>query len=228
MGRFTLINVTMTKASSSQDRRPLSFKEELANSISHGLGLLKAIVFLVVLLLSASRLGRSNFLVGVSVFGGTMIALYLASTLYHSLTHQRAKQFFRLMDHSAIFLLIAGTYTPFALGVLHGPWGWALLIIVWILATIGIVIKAIYGTNRSWISMVLYLLMGWLALIAVKPILLLIPLPGILLIFVGGIFYTSGLAFFAAPRLRYAHFIWHLFVMAGTTCHFFAVLWYAA
>ena len=212
----------------SRKRRSLSFEEELANSISHGLGLLLAIVFFIVLLLSASRMGGNHFLVGASVFGGTMILLYLASTLYHSLTHQRAKHFFRLLDHSAIFLLIAGTYTPFAVGVLRGPWGWTLLTIVWILAAIGIALKTVCGTNHSWISIVLYILMGWLAVVAVKPIFLLVPLPGILLILIGGIFYTSGLAFFAAPRLRYGHFIWHLFVMGGTTCHFFAVLWYAA
>jgi hemolysin III len=212
----------------SQKRRSLSFEEELANSISHGLGLVLSIVFLIALLSSASRIGGSDFLVGVSVFGATMILLYLASTLYHSLTHQRAKRFFRILDHSAIFLLIAGTYTPFAVGVLRGPWGWTLLTIVWILAVIGIALKATFGTNHSWISIVLYLLMGWLALVAVKPILQLVPVPGIFLILIGGLFYTSGLAFFAARRLRYGHFIWHLFVMAGTTCHFFAVLWYAA
>lgn len=212
----------------SRKRRSPSFEEEIANSISHGLGLLLAIAFLIVLLLSASRMGGNHFLVGVSVFGGTMILLYLASTLYHSLTHQRAKHIFRLLDHSAIFLLIAGTYTPFAVGVLRGPWGWTLLTIVWILAVIGVALKVVFGTNHSWISIVLYLLMGWLAVVAVKPIFLLVPLPGILLILVGGLFYTSGLVFFAAPHRRYAHFIWHLFVMAGTTCHFLAVLWYAA
>jgi hemolysin III len=221
------MNLSITDLPSPK-RRSLSSEEELANSISHGLGLLLAIVFLIVLLLSAPRMGGNHFLVGVTVFGGTMILLYLASTLYHSLTHQRAKHFFRLLDHSAIFLLIAGTYTPFAVGVLRGPWGWTLLTIVWILAVIGIALKTVFGTNHSWISIVLYLLMGWLAVVAVKPIFLLVPLPGILLILIGGIFYTSGLAFFAAPRLRYGHFIWHLFVMGGTTCHFFAVLWYAA
>ncbi len=208
--------------------RRISFEEEIANSLSHGFGLLMAIAFLAVLVLSAIRLGSLRFLVGTSVFGGTMVVLYLASTLYHSLTHARAKRFFRLLDHSAIFLLIAGTYTPFAVGVLRGPWGWTLLTIVWILAVLGIVMKAVFGTDHSWISMVLYLLMGWLAIVAVKPILLLVPLPGVLWILAGGIAYTSGLAFFAARRLRYAHFIWHLFVIAGTTCHFFAVLWYAA
>jgi hemolysin III len=202
--------------------------EELANSISHGLGLLLALGMVPVLLLSAMRIGSIHFMVGASVFGATVVLLYLASTLYHSVKHERAKHFFRLFDHSAIFLLIAGTYTPFALGVLRGPWGWTLLTIVWFLAVVGITTKALVGLRYSWISMTLYLLMGWLAVVAIKPILLLVPLPGILLILAGGIAYTSGLAFLVAPRVRYAHFIWHLFVVVGTTCHFFAVLWYAA
>jgi hemolysin III len=180
-----------------------------------------------VLLSSAIRISGFRFLIGSSVFGGTMVLVYLASTLYHSLTHKRAKHFFRLLDHSAVFLLIAGTYTPFALGILRGAWGWTLLTIIWSLAAIGITMKVIVGTRYSWISIVLYLVMGWLAVVAVKPILELVPLPGILWILAGGIAYTGGLAFFAAPRLRYGHFIWHLFVIVGTTCHFFAVLWYA-
>jgi hemolysin III len=206
----------------------ISFGEEIANSISHGLGLLLAIAVMPVLVLSAMRVGSIHFIVGTSVFGGTMVLLYLASTLYHSLTHEGAKRFFRLLDHSAIFLLIAGTYTPFTLGVLRGPWGWTILVIVWGLAVVGITMKAIVGTRHSWISIVLYLLMGWLAVVAVKPMFQLVPLPGIVWILAGGIAYTGGLAFFAAPRLRYGHFIWHLFVITGTTCHFFAVLWYAA
>ncbi|PWT87218.1 MAG: hemolysin D [Blastocatellia bacterium] len=208
--------------------RTISFEEEIANSISHGLGFLLAIGFLSVLMISALRGGGTRFLFGTTVFGGTMVILYLSSTLYHSLTHERAKRFFRLLDHSAIFLLIAGTYTPFALGVLRGPWGSTILVIVWFLAVVGITMKAIVGTHHSWISIVLYLVMGWLAIVAVKPILTLVPLPGVLWILAGGIAYTSGLAFFVAPRLRYGHFIWHLFVIAGTTCHFFAVLWYSA
>lgn len=206
----------------------LSFEQERANSISHGLGLLLALAMVPILVLSAMRTGSVRFLIGVSVFGATVILLYLASTLYHSLMHERAKHFFRLFDHSAIFLLIAGTYTPFALGVLRGPWGWTLLTIVWVLAVVGIATKVIVGVRYSWISMTLYLLMGWLAVVAVKPILVHVPLPGILLILAGGIAYTGGLAFLASKRMRYGHFIWHLFVIAGTTCHFFAVLWYAA
>ena len=203
-------------------------KEEIANSISHGLGLVLALVAVPVLVLSAMRAGDVRFLIGVSVFGATMVLLYLASTLYHSVTHEAAKHWFRLFDHTAIFLLIAGSYTPFALGVLRGPWGWSMLAAVWTLAIVGITLKIIARTRHSRISIVLYVLMGWLAVVATKPILELIPLPGILLILAGGIAYTGGLAFFAAHRIRYNHFIWHLFVIAGTVCHFFAVLWYAA
>ena len=203
-------------------------KEEIANSISHGLGLLAAIVAAPILVVSAMRAGNTRFLIGVSVFGATMVLLYLASTLYHSLTHEAAKQLFRLIDHTAIFLLIAGTYTPFTLGVLRGPWGYSLLAAVWTLAIAGITLKMITRTRNSRISIALYVIMGWLAVVAIKPILTLVPVPGILLIVAGGIAYTGGLAFFAAHRLRYNHFIWHLFVIAGTVCHFFAVLWYAA
>jgi hemolysin III len=208
--------------------RPLTFAEEIANGISHGVGLLLALVAIPFLLLPAIEAGRIRFIVGVSVFGATVILLYLASTLYHSITHEAAKSLFRLFDHTAIFLLIAGSYTPFALGVLRGPWGWSLLAAVWTLAIVGITLKIRKRTRHSRISIVLYVIMGWLAIVAVKPILALVPLPGIILILAGGIAYTGGLAFFAAHRLRYSHFIWHLFVIAGTTCHFFAVLWYAA
>jgi len=212
----------------STEHRPHHFGEEIANSISHGLGLILAIAGVPFLMISAMRVGSVGFIVGASVFGGTMVLLYLASTLYHSLTHEAAKRVFRLFDHCAIFVLIAGTYTPFALGVLRGAWGWTLLIIVWLLAITGIAVKAIRGTHHSWHTIALYVLMGWLAVVATKPILALVPLPGILLILAGGIAYTGGLAFFAAQRLRYNHLIWHLFVIAGTICHFFAVLWYAA
>ena len=178
------------------------------------------------LVLTAAEVGSTRFTIGAAVFGATIIILYLASTLYHSLTHVRAKQFFRHVDHCAIFLLIAGSYTPLKLGVLRGPWGWTLLTIIWALAVAGIAMKVVAGHRHWWLSMVLYLVMGWLAIVAVKPILTLVPLPGILLILAGGVAYSGGLAFFAAHRLRYNHFIWHLFVMAGAVCHYLAVLWY--
>jgi hemolysin III len=205
-----------------------SIHEEIANGISHGLALIFALVALPFLVLSASRAGSTGFTIGAAVFGVTMVVLYLASTLYHALTHERAKHIFRQIDHCAVFLLIAGSYTPFTLGVLRGPWGWTLLAIVWALAVAGILIKVFTGTRYWWLLMSLYLGMGWLAIIAIKPILALVPPAGIGLILAGGIAYSGGLAFFAAHRIRYHHFIWHLFVIAGTTCHYLAVLWYGA
>jgi hemolysin III len=207
--------------------RPLSSREEFANGISHALGLIAALAAVPVLVVTAARAGSASYVVGASIFAGTLVTLYLASTLYHSLTHQGAKRLFRIVDHGAIFLLIAGTYTPFTLGVLRGPWGWTLLALVWSLAVVGLTLKVFKGTRHSWFSIGLYLAMGWLALIAIKPIWLHVPLPGILWLLAGGLAYTGGLGFFAAHRLRYNHFVWHLFVIAGTTCHFFAVLWYA-
>lgn len=205
-----------------------AIREEIANSISHGLGLVLALIAVPILLVAAVRGGSVHFIVGASVFGGTMILLYLASTLYHSMTHEVAKEICRVFDHTAIFLLIAGSYTPFSLGVLRGPWGWSLLAVIWTLAIVGITLKIRKRTRHSRITIVLYVIMGWLAIVAVKPMVMLIPVPGLFLIFAGGIAYTGGLAFFAAQRIRYNHFIWHLFVIAGTTCHFFAVLWYAS
>jgi len=222
----TVSVLTMTK--SHQTRKHFRLPdEEVANSISHGLGLVAAVAAVPVLLLTAVRDGNTSQLIGVSVFAGSMVLLYLASTLYHSVSHGPAKRIFRLLDHSAIFLLIAGTYTPFTLGVLRGSWGWTLLALVWSLAIIGLTMKVVFGTRHSWVSISLYMAMGWLALIAVRPIWLQVPLQGILLILAGGVAYTAGVGFFAAHRLRYNHFIWHLFVLLGTTCHFFAVLWYA-
>jgi hemolysin III len=200
--------------------------EEIANSLSHGAGLGLAIAATPILITAAVRSGTAWNTVGVSVFAGSMIALYLASTLYHALRHDRAKRFFRVLDHSAIFILIAGTYTPFTLGVLRGPWGWTLFGLVWGLAAIGLVKKAIFGARFVWLSVTLYLIMGWLVLIAGPQVWQRVPLMGLAWILAGGLAYTGGVFFFAARR-RYAHFAWHLFVIAGTACHFFAVLWYS-
>jgi hemolysin III len=154
--------------------------------------------------------------------------LYLASVLYHALPPNRAKRVFEVLDHGAIFLLIAGTYTPFTLGVLHGAWGWSLLGLVWSLALGGVLLKAISGVRYPRFSVGLYLAMGWVVLIAVKPLWLLMPAEGLFWLLSGGIAYTVGVAFFAAERVRYSHFVWHLFVLAGTACHSIAVLRYAA
>jgi hemolysin III len=212
----------------SYSRREPSQAEEMANSISHGLGLVASLAAAPILVITAMKAGGPAASFGVAVFAVTMIGLYLASTLYHALPETRGKGFFRILDHAAIFLLIAGTYTPFTLGVLRGPWGWLLLGLIWTMAIIGLILKAVPATRYSRVSIVLYVVMGWLAVIAARPILSQVPLPGILLIVAGGLAYTGGLVFFGMHRLRFHHFIWHLFVLAGTICHFFAVLWYSA
>jgi hemolysin III len=202
--------------------------EEIANSVSHGVGLLAAIAATSVLIVAAVNRGDPAGIVGASVFAAAVALLYLTSTLYHALPANRAKQIFRVLDHGAIFLLIAGTYTSFTLGVLYGTWGWVLFGLVWGLCLAGMIFKAISGTRYPIPSTCLYLAMGWLVLIAVKPLWLLVPSWGLFWLLAGGISYTVGVAFFAATRLRYSHFVWHVFIMAGTACHFIAVLWYAA
>lgn len=219
--------LNMTEAFAKEERRPTA-GEEIANSISHGIGLVLAIVATPILIIAALRYGTARNTIGVSVFAASMLTLYLASTLYHALTHDRAKRVFRMLDHSAIFLLIAGTYTPFTLGILRGPWGWTLLGLIWTLAAVGLAMKAVLRARYNWLSVILYLVMGWLVVIASPQVLRVMPLSGLAWLVAGGIAYTAGVGFYAAHRVRYAHFAWHLFVLAGTTCHFFAVLWYSA
>ena len=210
-------------------QREPSREEEIANSVSHGIGLVAALVATPFLILHAVHRGETGFIVGASIFAATMVLLYLFSTLYHALPSGKAKRVFRLIEHSAIFLLIAGTYTPFTLGVLQGAWGWTLLGLVWGLAIIGVTLKLFDRMSHPVVSTGLYLLMGWLILIAIEPLTARIPTAGLFWLVAGGVAYTAGVIFFAADgRLRYGHFIWHLFVMAGTTCHYFAVLGYAA
>ncbi|MCG5534493.1 PAQR family membrane homeostasis protein TrhA [Ectothiorhodospira mobilis] len=210
--------------------RPYTRGEELANTFSHGLALLAALAGIPFLLLEAVDTGSAGFVVGVAIFSATMVLLYLASTLYHAVPPVgRAKRVFRVLDHSAIFLLIAGTYTPFTLGILGGPWGWTLFGLVWTLAGLGVLLKSFNGIPHPVLSTGLYLLMGWLVLIAIVPLYRLMPMPGLLWLLAGGLAYTGGVVFFALDRyLPYGHFVWHLFVMAGTVCHYFAVLWYGA
>ena len=203
--------------------------EEIANSISHGLGLLAALVGTPLLIVHAVRRADAAFVVGVSIFCASCILLYLASLLYHSLPSGKGKRVFHVLDHSAIYLLIAGTYTPFTLGVLRGSWGWTLFGLVWGLAIIGVVLNAVARKSHPILSTGLYLLMGWLIVIAVNPMLTRVPLSGLLWLVAGGLCYTVGVVFYATDsRLHYGHFIWHLFVLAGTVCHFFAIYWYVA
>src|ERR1700704_3756352 len=193
---------SMMEGIAKEERRP-SLGEEIANSISHGIGLVLALVATPILIIAALRYGSAWNMVGVSVFAASMVTLYLSSTLYHALTNDRAKQVFRMFDHCAIFLLIAGTYTPFTLGVLRGPWGWTLLGLIWTLAAIGLTMKIVWRARYSWLSVILYLVMGWLVVIAAPQILRVMPLSGLAWLAGGGIAYTAGVGFFAAPRVRY-------------------------
>jgi hemolysin III len=207
--------------------RQQSLGEEIANSISHGVGFLGALIITPVLIIAAVPSGAAG-IVGASIFGATMMMLYLSSTLYHAFPHSRTKRVFQIFDHGAIFLLIAGTYTPFTLSVLQGTWGWTLFSIVWSLATFGVVLKSVGGAGTNRLSIALYLGMGWLAVLAVKPLWNSLPGWGIFWLLAGGVMYTAGVLFFVYDhRIRYSHFIWHLFVLAGTACHVVAILGYA-
>lgn len=216
---------SMTTAS--RARRP-TFGEELANSLSHGLGLLLAIAGLPILVVHAEHRDSVSAVVGAAIFGSSAILLYLASTLYHAIPQQRIKDIFRLLDHAAIFLLIAGTYTPITLGVLHGGWGWTLFGLIWGLALAGLIFKALVGVRFPRLSTLLYVAMGWVVVIAIRPLWLHMAAGGLLWLAAGGLAYSLGVVFFVLDeKIRYSHFIWHLFVLAGTACHFFAVLFYA-
>lgn len=209
--------------------RDQTLGEEIANTISHSVGLGAAIVGTPLLIVHAVQQGSAGYIVGSAIFAATMIALYLASSLYHSFQPGRLKHIFRIIDHSAVYLLIAGTYTPFTLGVLYGAWGWTLLILIWVLALTGVALKVLRRMTHPVISTVLYLLMGWLIIVAIDPLYERLPTAGLFWLVAGGLAYTLGTIFFVADsRLRYGHFIWHWFVLAGTTCHYFAVYWYAA
>ena len=207
--------------------RPQSFGEEIANSVSHGLGLLAALAALPVLVIAAYQRGGATAVVGASVFAGAVVLMYLTSTLFHALPQCRGKRVFQILDHSAIYVLIAGTYTPFLLGVLRGATGWTLFGLVWGIAVIGTVLKSFGGVRYTKISTWAYLAMGWLILIAADTAWALVPKWGIFWLFAGGVAYTAGAVFFMAERIRYFHFVWHLFEVAGTACHFIAVLRYA-
>ena len=207
--------------------QPLSAGEEIANAVTHGVGLLASLVAFPLLILAAVARGDSWYVVGCSVFGATLVALYAASTLYHAVPHGRAKRTLRVVDHAAIYLLIAGTYTPFTLGVLRGAWGWTLFGIVWTLAGLGILFKVTLGLRFPKASTLVYVLMGWMAILAIRPLTAAVPVAGLGWLVAGGLLYTGGVAFYAW-RARYSHTVWHLFVLGGSACHFVAVLGYAA
>jgi hemolysin III len=200
--------------------------EEVAHSVTHGIGLLAAIAGVVVLVFEAAATRDPWRITACAVYATTLVLLYGTSTLYHALSATRAHRVFRVLDHSAIFLLIAGTYTPFALVSLRGPWGWTLLGIVWGLAVLGITAKAVFGTRWPIVSTAIYVGMGWVVLVAVKPLVAHVPAGGIAWLVAGGVAYTAGIVFYAWTRLRYSHAIWHLFVLAGSACHYVAVARY--
>ncbi|MGQ0528309.1 MAG: PAQR family membrane homeostasis protein TrhA [Panacagrimonas sp.] len=203
-----------------------TFGEELSHAITHGLGVILAIVGLCVLVVRAALYGDIWHVVASSVFGATLVMMYAASTLYHSIPLPRARHVLRVIDHSLIYFLIAGTYTPFTLVTLHGPWGWSLFGFTWGLAVIGVGLK-IFTTGRyEKVSLAVYLMMGWCAVIAVKPLFERLETGGLILLAAGGITYSGGVVFYVWNRLRYHHAIWHLFVLAGSVLHWFTVYLY--
>ena len=209
-----------------QEHEQASFAEEFANSVTHGVGLGLSLAGLVALIILTALRGTVWHVVSCTIYGSTLVILYAASTLYHSIQSPRAKRVLRIIDHGAIYLLIAGTYTPFTLVNLRGWLGWTLFGVVWGLAALGIAFKVFHVDRFPIVSTLVYLSMGWLVVVAWKPVMSVIPLGGIALIAAGGIAYTAGVIFFAAHKIPYNHAIWHLFVLAGSIFHYAAVLLY--
>ncbi|MBC6948066.1 hemolysin III family protein [candidate division KSB1 bacterium] len=203
-----------------------SVAEEIANSVTHGLGVLFSIAGLAILTAFASLFGTVWHVVSCSIYGATQIFMYTASTLYHSIPLPRAKAVLRQFDHAAIFLLIAGTYTPFALVNLRGPWGWTILTVIWGFAILGIVLQTWLMRRSRLVATIPYLAMGWMAVIAIKPLLETVAPGGLLLLMCGGLAYTVGTIFYISRRLRFHHAFWHAFVLAGSMLHVFAILFY--
>ncbi len=203
--------------------------EEVANTASHGFGLLAAAIGTPVLLEAAWERGSISFVVGTAIFAATVVLLYLGSAAYHLWPRTRFKAALQVVDHSAIYLLIAGTYTPFALGPLRDSFGWIILVVVWSLAIAGVAMKTLKGVlHRPRLALALYLAMGWLVLVIIRPLAMAVPLSTMIWLAAGGVVYSAGVIFFLTDHKRYWHFIWHLFVLGGTACHYCAVLSYAA
>jgi hemolysin III len=204
------------------------YRGERMNSITHLLGVVLAIVGLIFLVVRAALTGDPWKIVSCSIYGGTLVTLYTSSTLYHSI-QGASKKVFQKFDHSAIYLLIAGSYTPFTLVTLRGAWGWSLFAVVWGLAVIGILQDILFAKRRSILSVIIYLLMGWIAMVAIRPLSRALPGAGMTLLVAGGLFYTIGVVFYALDKkIVHSHGIWHLFVLAGSACHFFTIFMYVA
>lgn len=202
-------------------------REELANTLTHGLGVILSIAGLVILVVYASIEGGPSRIVASALFGASMVLLYTISTCYHACRCPKRKRLLRRLDHAAIYVLIAGSYTPFTLLNLRGGWGWSLFGVVWGIAVVGIAFKAFFTGRFEMVSTAAYIAMGWLVLIAAKPVFSSIEPGGLAWLTAGGLAYTGGVAFYALNRMPYNHAVWHLFVLAGSVCHFFAVLHYA-
>lgn len=200
--------------------------EEIANAITHGIGAALSIAALVLLIVFAVRYGDVWYTVSYSIYGATLVILYTESTLYHSLSGKKVKRLFRIFDHASIYLLIAGTYTPFALTILRGPLGWTIFGVVWGLTIIGITMKVFFTGKFEKLSTAIYIGMGWIIVIALKRIIEFMPIPGVILLIAGGILYTGGAFLFMRDDIPYNHAVWHLFVMSGSACHFFSILLY--
>jgi hemolysin III len=203
-----------------------SLREDFANSIIHGAGIILSIIGMCVLIGFASIYGNAWHIVSCTIYGSTLVFLYTASTLYHSIQLAKAKKVLRALDHSTIFLLIAGTYTPFTLVNLRGPWGWSLFGVIWALAVIGILFETTMLRKGAIVSVAFYVAMGWVVVVAIKPMLSLVDTGGLVLLLLGGVAYTTGVVFYLWRQMPYNHAIWHVFVLAGSTLHFFAILLY--
>lgn len=200
--------------------------EEKLNAVTHGIGTLLALVGLLALISVAYLYGGVWHLVSFSIYGVSLVMLYLASTLYHSFTNEKLKYLFKIFDHAAIYLLIAGTYTPFTLVPLHGTLGWIIFGVIWGLACVGIGFKVFFVKRFKLLSTICYIVMGWFMFVAIKPLIAALPMNGFYWLLAGGLFYTVGSVFYLARRLPYNHMIWHLFVLAGSACHFITIFYY--
>ncbi|MFQ5577722.1 MAG: hemolysin III family protein [Anaerolineae bacterium] len=207
-------------------RKYYTLGEEIANGVTHGIGAGLSVAGLTLLVVLAALFGDVWRVVSFSIYGASLILLYLASTLYHSLQHPGAKKVFRIIDHASIYFLIAGTYTPFLLVSMRGAWGWTLLVVIWGLALLGAGLKIFFMHRFQKLSVMAYILMGWLSVIVLKEVLANLPPGGLLWLALGGVAYTVGVIFYVWRKLPYNHAIWHVFVLGGSMCHYFAVLFY--
>lgn len=218
----------LAKLSDPKNVRPFTLGEELFHSITHAIGSGLSIAGLVILVVLAVLNGDVYQIIGFSIFGASLVLLYLSSTLYHGIQQPRAKRIFKICDHAAIYLLIAGSYTPFLLVGMRGTTGWVLLVVVWLIALVGITMKVLFIDRFQVLSVVAYLGMGWLCVFAFQEMMVSIPIGGIIWLAAGGILYTVGVVFYAMQKIPYMHAIWHIFVLGGSICHFFAVLFFLA